>query len=90
MIPFARVSLIGLGLIGSSVARAVKAQMPSVRVTGYDADDDVRVRSRELGLCDDITDQPGSASSRRGTTPRRISKTSSRDTVTATPFTLRR
>jgi cyclohexadieny/prephenate dehydrogenase len=61
MIPFARVSIIGLGLIGSSVARAVKAQMPTVRVTGYDADADVRSRVVELGLCDDVTDQPGSA-----------------------------
>ncbi len=61
MIPFARISIIGLGLIGSSVARAVKAQMPTVRITGYDADADVRARASELGLCDDITDQPGSA-----------------------------
>jgi len=61
MIPFARVTIIGLGLIGSSVARAVKAQMPSVRVTGYDADADVRARAVEIGLCDDVTDQPGSA-----------------------------
>ena len=61
MIPFARVSIIGLGLIGSSVARAVKAQMPTIRVTGYDADADVRARAVELGLCDDVSDQPGSA-----------------------------
>ena len=61
MIPFARISIIGLGLIGSSVARAVKARMPTVRITGYDADADVRARAVDLGLCDDITDQPGSA-----------------------------
>ncbi|MGB5077038.1 MAG: prephenate/arogenate dehydrogenase family protein [Sphingorhabdus sp.] len=61
MIPFARVSIIGLGLIGSSLARAVKAQMPTVRVTGYDADPEVRARAVELGLCDDVTDQPGTA-----------------------------
>jgi cyclohexadieny/prephenate dehydrogenase len=61
MIPFARVSIIGLGLIGSSVARAVKANMPTVTVTGYDADADVRARAVELGLCDDVSDQPGSA-----------------------------
>ena len=61
MIPFARISIIGLGLIGSSVARAVKVQMPTVRITGYDADADVRARAVDLGLCDDITDQPGSA-----------------------------
>ena len=48
MIPFARVSIIGLGLIGSSVARAIKANMPSVRITGFDADPDVRARSVAL------------------------------------------
>jgi cyclohexadieny/prephenate dehydrogenase len=61
MLPFARVTIIGLGLIGSSVARAIRATMPSVRITGYDNDSGVRERSRSLGFCDDITDQPGSA-----------------------------
>jgi cyclohexadieny/prephenate dehydrogenase len=61
MLPFARVSIIGLGLIGSSVARAVKANMPDVRVTGYDADESVRERARAIGLCDDVTDLPGTA-----------------------------
>ncbi len=61
MLPFARVTIIGLGLIGSSVARAVRANMPDVRITGYDVDADVRERALPLGFCDDITDQPGSA-----------------------------
>lgn len=61
MLPFARVSIIGLGLIGSSVARAVKATMPEVRVTGFDADPEVRERSRELGFCDDVADTAGTA-----------------------------
>jgi cyclohexadieny/prephenate dehydrogenase len=61
MLPFARVSIIGLGLIGSSVARAVKAAMPGVRVTGFDADPEVRSRSRELGFCDDVADTAGTA-----------------------------
>jgi cyclohexadieny/prephenate dehydrogenase len=61
MLPFARVSIVGLGLIGSSVARAVKATMPDVRVTGYDADPAVRERASTLGLCDDVTDLPGTA-----------------------------
>ena len=38
MLPFSRVAIIGLGLIGSSVARAVRATMPTVRLTGSDAD----------------------------------------------------
>src|SRR3546814_10083162 len=42
MLPFSRVAIIGLGLIGSSLARAIKAQMPTVRVTGHDASAEVR------------------------------------------------
>jgi cyclohexadieny/prephenate dehydrogenase len=61
MLPFARVAIIGLGLIGSSVARAIRANMPAVRITGYDADADVRERARELGLCDDVADHSGTA-----------------------------
>jgi cyclohexadieny/prephenate dehydrogenase len=61
MLPFARVSIIGLGLIGSSIARAVKVHMPSVRITGHDADADVREMARALGFCDDVTDTPGAA-----------------------------
>lgn len=61
MLPFSRVAIIGLGLIGSSVARAVKANMPGVRVTGYDADTGVRERVRDLGFCDDVADIPGTA-----------------------------
>jgi cyclohexadieny/prephenate dehydrogenase len=61
MLPFSRITIIGLGLIGSSIARAVKAHMPTVRVTGHDADPDVRERSRTLGFCDDVTDTPGAA-----------------------------
>ncbi len=61
MLPFARVTIIGLGLIGSSVARAVKAVMPDVRVTGHDADPQVRERARALSFCDDVTDTAGAA-----------------------------
>ena len=61
MLPFARVSIIGLGLIGSSMARAIKANMPDVRVNGFDADPDVRERARALGFCDDIADIAGTA-----------------------------
>ena len=61
MLPFSRITIIGLGLIGSSIARAVKVHMPTVRVTGHDADPDVRERSRALSFCDDVTDTPGAA-----------------------------
>jgi cyclohexadieny/prephenate dehydrogenase len=61
MLPFPRIAIIGLGLIGSSVARAVKAAMPGVQITGYDADPEVRHRARAIGLCDDVSDLSGTA-----------------------------
>ncbi len=61
MLPFARVSIIGLGLIGSSLAHAIRAQMPTVRVTGHDADPAVRARAVELDLADDIADSASAA-----------------------------
>jgi len=61
MLPFARVTVIGLGLIGSSLLRAVRLHMPTVRLTGYDADVDVRARIDELGLADDVADSAGAA-----------------------------
>jgi cyclohexadieny/prephenate dehydrogenase len=61
MLPFARVSIIGLGLIGSSIARAVRQHMPTVRLTGHDADPAVRDRAGELDFLDDIADTPGAA-----------------------------
>jgi cyclohexadieny/prephenate dehydrogenase len=61
LLPFARVSIIGLGLIGSSVTRAVRATMPTVRLTGHDADPQVRAAAMALDLCDDVTDQAGAA-----------------------------
>ena len=61
MLPFSRVAIIGLGLIGSSLARAVRASMPTVRLTGSDADPAVRERVRDLDLVDDVTDGAGAA-----------------------------
>lgn len=61
MLPFARVTIVGLGLIGSSIARAVKQHMPSVRVTGFDADPVVRETAVRIRLCDDVADTAGTA-----------------------------
>jgi cyclohexadieny/prephenate dehydrogenase len=61
VLPFARVAVIGLGLIGSSVAHAVRARMPTVRLTGHDADPVVRETARRLGLVDDVAEQAGAA-----------------------------
>jgi cyclohexadieny/prephenate dehydrogenase len=61
MLPFSRVTIIGIGLIGSSIARAVRATMPSVRLTGYDADPQVRETADRLDLFDDVTDTAGAS-----------------------------
>jgi cyclohexadieny/prephenate dehydrogenase len=61
MLPFARVAIIGMGLIGSSLARAIRTAMPTVRLNASDADAHVRARVAELGLADDVADHPGAA-----------------------------
>ncbi len=61
MLPFARVSIIGLGLIGSSIARAVRQYMPTVRLTGHDASAAVRETARRIDLLDDVADHAGAA-----------------------------
>ncbi|HET6538063.1 MAG TPA: prephenate/arogenate dehydrogenase family protein [Sphingopyxis sp.] len=57
----AHVAIIGLGLIGSSIARAAQERLPAIRLTGYDADPVVRAESRELGFCDQVADDPVAA-----------------------------
>lgn len=59
--PFDTVALVGLGLIGSSIARAVRGAMPDVGLRGYDADPDVRRRADELGLVDAMAGDPANA-----------------------------
>jgi len=61
MLPFTRITIIGLGLIGSSVARAAKARNADIRITGYDASSEVREQARGIGFCDDICDNAGTA-----------------------------
>ena len=58
--PVQRVAIIGLGLIGSSIARAVAAYLPDVRVTGHDASAAVRDTARRIALCD-VADTIGAA-----------------------------
>ena len=58
--PFTHVALIGLGLLGSSLALAIRAHLPQARITGYDTDPHVRARAAELGLAD-IADDPAAA-----------------------------
>ena len=55
--PFSHIAIVGLGLIGSSIARAVRHAMPEVHMTGYDRNHDVRERAAALDLCDNhLTD----------------------------------
>lgn len=61
MLPFARIAIVGMGLIGSSLARAVREAMPTVQLTVSDASAEVRARVAELGLADDVADNAGAA-----------------------------
>jgi cyclohexadieny/prephenate dehydrogenase len=61
MLPFARVAIVGMGLIGSSIARAVRARMPTVHLSVTDADADVRARVADLDLADAICESAGAA-----------------------------
>ena len=54
-------TIIGLGLIGSSLAHASRENCPNIQITGYDASPDVRARASEIGLCHNIADTPETA-----------------------------
>lgn len=58
---FTSVTVIGLGLIGSSIARAVRAYLPDTRVVGFDADPGVRETARRIALCDAVADNAADA-----------------------------
>jgi len=49
---FEKVAIIGMGLIGSSIARAVRNNLPGVRLVAYDVLPAVRNRVTELAICD--------------------------------------
>jgi cyclohexadieny/prephenate dehydrogenase len=58
---FARVALIGVGLIGSSLARACRLKRLAGEVVITDLDPGVRERARALGLADRVVDSPADA-----------------------------
>ena len=58
---FDTVAIIGLGLIGSSVARGIKARGLARKVRGYDLSPEVRACASALGFCDEIADAAGDA-----------------------------
>jgi cyclohexadieny/prephenate dehydrogenase len=53
--PFGQLTLIGMGLIGSSIARAAREKGLCTRIVAVDQNADVRARVEELGIADDVT-----------------------------------
>ncbi len=58
---FARLAIIGIGLIGSSIAHAAKDLNLAGRVVLYDRDEAVRRRARELGLGHEVAETAAQA-----------------------------
>ena len=58
---FERVAIIGLGLLGGSIGLAVRAHLPGVTTTGYDADPAARARASERQLVDQICNNSADA-----------------------------
>jgi cyclohexadieny/prephenate dehydrogenase len=52
--PFDRVALIGIGLIGSSLAHAMRKQKLAAEITGYARSEATRAKAIEIGLVDKI------------------------------------
>jgi cyclohexadieny/prephenate dehydrogenase len=48
----ARVAIVGLGLIGSSLALGTRRALPDAVVTGFDGDEGVRATAGAIGLCE--------------------------------------
>lgn len=58
---FGRLVLVGIGLIGSSIAHAARRQNLAERIIAVDRDEAVRARVAELGLADEIHEDPAQA-----------------------------
>jgi cyclohexadieny/prephenate dehydrogenase len=50
--PFRRIAIVGIGLIGSSLAHAVRREELADEIVGWDSTVEVRVKARALGLVD--------------------------------------
>jgi prephenate dehydrogenase len=53
------IAIVGLGLMGASLARAVKALAPGARIVAVESRDDVRARALHDGLVEAATADPG-------------------------------
>ncbi len=49
---FRKISVIGLGLIASSICLAIRQKNPNIQITGYDKDPAVRNRAKKINLCE--------------------------------------
>ncbi|HEX2758998.1 MAG TPA: prephenate/arogenate dehydrogenase family protein [Rhizomicrobium sp.] len=58
---FSKVTVIGLGLIGSSIAHATRRGKLAKEIAGFDASADVRARAAKIGFCDHIYDDIAAA-----------------------------
>jgi cyclohexadieny/prephenate dehydrogenase len=57
---FEKIAIIGLGLIGSSIAHAARRGDLAKEIAGHDVSADVRIRAGAIGFCDRIYDDPAS------------------------------
>ncbi len=58
---YQRVALIGLGLIASSMAHAMRRDGLAAHITGTSRSSETRAIAREVGFCDDIVETAGEA-----------------------------
>ena len=59
--PFQRIAIIGMGLLGGSIGLAVREHLPGVTTTGYDADPAARTRAIARQLVDQVCDSSAQA-----------------------------
>ena len=58
---YQRVALIGLGLIGSSLAHVIRRERLSDVITGYAKSAETRATAKRIGLADEIHDSAAAA-----------------------------
>ncbi|HTQ33715.1 MAG TPA: prephenate dehydrogenase/arogenate dehydrogenase family protein, partial [Stellaceae bacterium] len=58
---FDRVAIIGIGLIGSSLARVIRRDNPTTHITACARRPETLAAVRRLGIADDATDDPAAA-----------------------------
>jgi cyclohexadieny/prephenate dehydrogenase len=58
---FSKIAIIGLGLIGSSIAHATRRGKLAKEISGFDASADVRARAAKIGFCDTVPDDIAAA-----------------------------